>query len=102
MKKIFIIIYLTILSILPQTVISNDANNKELMFLSSYENTTLDYGIVSFSKLDKIFKNTIFIITTENQFLHFCTELLASFIPTIKINSVLMTIKYGSTLISFP
>ncbi|MBU9723318.1 MULTISPECIES: hypothetical protein [Bacillaceae] len=68
--------------------------------ITQYDNHSYESGLLPFSNTDKTNKfNSEFFYYTPEYELTF-TDYIESFVATVKINALLMTIKYGSTLIS--
>lgn len=98
MKNIIVILCLIITVTFPN-MIANDNNNDSSLYLTHYENFSADDEIVTFPNTEKVIKSSL--LPIENFDMGFDCEvgLCDSFIATLKINSLILTIKYGSTLI---
>lgn len=98
MKNIVLILCLIFISIFPNYSYS-DHDPNQIIYLVTTDNVNLDNGILGFSYSEKVVKSSSNVTLTS--FIDIvCSEpYINSFVSVIKINDMLMTIKYGSTLI---
>uniref|UniRef100_A0A0M0KIM0 Uncharacterized protein n=1 Tax=Halalkalibacterium halodurans TaxID=86665 RepID=A0A0M0KIM0_ALKHA len=99
MKTTFIILiliyFLTILNIFFSKN-GTDLSNRITHYAPS---NVVEIDSFSFSTTYKHTKNFSLSFQSPNLIITFYNDLVKSFVPTLKINSYLITIKYGSTLI---
>ncbi|WP_096199642.1 hypothetical protein [Bacillus sp. FJAT-45350] len=99
MKNILLLFCLLLLTAYPSA--SYDSYSDDTSYFN-INGISFDSIVLSFANSDKVVKNSFVQMTTIAPVVALQDEFFDSFISTLKINSFLMTIKFGSTLIQAP